>query len=356
MQSKLHPSPSTGGIFPNFLGIICSVTLVCLFFKYASEIWGLEASIVSAEPKITEISWEIAPEVLPVVDKSYVEANPNIPNNKPDETKFFSFRDQQAANPLKPSDFQKSSIPFAQGDSENLKLIKNQNLRSKEIKDSSHRSLSEMQTNRSSQTKTGSNSAENKLITSKPEITKGKQLESFHAVKDQTENQQKIIKLGAKVLTNAKKKKSSHQKRKPDQKKIGKRPKVSSHLLNGPILKSKNKAARIGELAIDCKLHPYGVYVQQMLQAIEAQWQQLVIGSISYIRKDKIPAKIEYKFVLTSKGKVVDLKKIDSQEDSLASDLCRQSISSRAPFGAWSEEMINELGTSDVITIKFSYH
>ena len=31
--------------------------------------------------------------------KKFVEANPNIPENPPDEVKQFSFRDQQAAQP-----------------------------------------------------------------------------------------------------------------------------------------------------------------------------------------------------------------------------------------------------------------
>ena len=356
MQPKLYPSPSTGGIFPNSLGIVCSVSLVCLFFKFVTGIWDNHIKFAVNEPNITEIYWEIAPPLLPIADKQYVEANPNIPINKPDETNFFSFRDQQAANLLVHNEFQNSSIPFSRGDSENLKLIKNQDPRLREKHTPSNRKINEVQTKNSSKTKNDSNFPSNQLSPSKPEIKKKNLPESFYSVKEKTENQEKIIKLGAKGQKNPVGTKNNQQNFNLDQKQIKNRPRISAHLLNGPILKSKSKNLSVGEVAIDCKLHPYGVYVQQMLQAIEAQWQQLVTGSIPYIKRDRLPSNITFSFELTLNGKVKNLKKLGSSDDSLATDLCRQSISSRAPFGKWTGEMIKELGKSDIITIKFSYH
>ena len=122
-------------------------------------------------------------------------------------------------------------------------------------------------------------------------------------------------------------------------------------------MKSPSLAPRVGSLAIECKLHPYGVYLQQMLKSIEEQWGQLVRGSISYIRKEKLPGKITLQFKLTSEGQVTELRRIDLLPiNSLATDLCRQAISSRSPFGKWSQEMIHDLGDSDIVTISFIYH
>ncbi|HAU59881.1 MAG TPA: hypothetical protein DCW45_05895, partial [Opitutae bacterium] len=126
-------------------------------------------------------------------------------------------------------------------------------------------------------------------------------------------------------------------------------------VINGPVLRSATLAPRVGAIAVECRLHPYGVYVQQMLQAIEEQWGQLVKGSIEFIRREKLPNKVSYQFTLTAEGRIEHLVRVDKQENSLASDLCRQSISSRSPFGEWSAEMIHDFGESDVITIHFIY-
>ena len=134
------------------------------------------------------------------------------------------------------------------------------------------------------------------------------------------------------------------------------RPKLSPSVINGPVLRSATLAPRVGTIAVECRLHPYGVYVQQMLQAIEEQWGQLVRGSIEFIRREKLPNKVSYQFTLTAEGRIERLARLDKQENSLASDLCRQSISSRSPFGEWSAEMIHDLGESDVITIHFNYN
>ena len=46
-------------------------------------------------------------------------------------------------------------------------------------------------------------------------------------------------------------------------------------------MKSITSAPRVGTVAIECRLHPYGVYIQKMMQSIEEQWNQLARGSSS---------------------------------------------------------------------------
>ena len=81
------------------------------------------------------------------------------------------------------------------------------------------------------------------------------------------------------------------------------RPKVSPSVINGPVLRSSTLAPRVGTIAVECRLHSYGVYVQQMLQAIEEQWGQLVRGSVEFIRREKLPNKVTYQFTLDCRGK-----------------------------------------------------
>ena len=55
-----------------------------------------------SDPLLTETSIQWQSPELPEnqVKPAYVESNPNVPENNPDPTRRFSFRDQQAAQPV----------------------------------------------------------------------------------------------------------------------------------------------------------------------------------------------------------------------------------------------------------------
>ena len=140
-----------------------------------------------------------------------------------------------------------------------------------------------------------------------------------------------------------------------DQQKV--RPKLSHDVLSGPLLKSKSQAPRIGKVAIECRLNPYGVYMQQMLRSIENQWGELIRSSFRFMKQDQISPGVTYTFTLIKDGTIQGLSKTSKGDiNSLSSELCRQAIASRVPFGRWENEMIAEFGNSDQITITFSYH
>ena len=120
-------------------------------------------------------------------------------------------------------------------------------------------------------------------------------------------------------------------------------------------MKTLSNAPRIGTVAIESRLHPYGVYLQKMLKAIEEQWHQLAFGSMRFIQKDRLPGTLTLRFTLLSTGRIKDLSRLDSEGASLAAELCRQAIASRAPFGNWSKDMISDFGKFDEITISFTY-
>ena len=134
------------------------------------------------------------------------------------------------------------------------------------------------------------------------------------------------------------------------------RPKISPDLLRGPVMKTTSNAPRVGMLAVECRLHPYGVYVQEMLRSIEDQWQQLAYNSLSFIQRDRLKNRISYRFTLLADGSISNLKNLDSLgEFSLPAEICRQAIASRVPFGNWTPEMKDDFGESDTITIHFNY-
>ena len=121
-------------------------------------------------------------------------------------------------------------------------------------------------------------------------------------------------------------------------------------------MKTISSAPRIGAVAVECRLHPYGVYVQEMLRSIEDQWHQLANDSFSFLQRDKLKDKITFQFTLLADGTIIDLKKINENDKfSLPGELCRQAIASRVPFGIWTPDMVDDFGQSDVITIHFNY-
>jgi len=356
LQTKKYPSPSTGDVVSNFGGLIFAGIILFVLLSQLDEISRYDQRKGSKKQDITTVSIEIAP-AIPFKEKLlYIESNPDVHSNAPDQAKFFSSREQQSANLQNKKAVPNSDAPFINGNSQNFKIIKNQANHFAEKSAPPKKSKALTPINVSESESKGNNSPYLPLPISKPEIKQIKEQESYYSKKEKAENPQKIIKLGENTPNKSKGTASVNTRSKQNDRQIAQRPRISPQLLNGPILKSKSSAARIGEIAVDCKLHPYGVYLQQMLQAIESQWYQLVKGSLPYIQKDKIPPEIVYSFLLNSKGKLETLTSLGSQEDTLASDLCRQAISSRAPFGKWSEEMIKDLGETDLITIKFSYH
>ena len=81
---------------------------------------------------------------------------------------------------------------------------------------------------------------------------------------------------------------------------------------------------KIGKIAIDCRLNPYGVYMQEMLKSIENQWWSLYpirIGISNEITFQKNLLTVSP----TQIGQNRKLKEITkSQQTSLSSELCRQ--------------------------------
>ena len=128
-------------------------------------------------------------------------------------------------------------------------------------------------------------------------------------------------------------------------------------VLKGPTLRNVRNVPQIGKVAINSRLNPFGIYIQEMLKAIETQWAELISNSFRYLQRDHFSKSITYTFTLSNNGKISDLREItEAQAISLSSELCRQAIASRAPFGEWDLEMIEEFGQSDEISITFNYY
>lgn len=131
------------------------------------------------------------------------------------------------------------------------------------------------------------------------------------------------------------------------------RPRLSPKVLPGPLLDSQVYAARMGPVGFDAKFSQFGYYLSRMFETIQMQWYSLL--SDITIGQEKRPAIVVVEYVLDSEGRVLDTNVLETNAGQLGTLLCRDAIESRAPFGLWTEQMVDQLGDQTSIILKFIY-
>ena len=346
-NKTLSPIPNSGGFSSLLLG---SIAVLFCFVALQEAAPKLKSSFrpLNMKPTIEpEIQWEITPLLETQSKPKFVEANPNTPENPPDKVNQFSFRNQQSAQPEKNNKAKLAKTPNLKHSNNSQKILE----KNKEIKQ-------EKPTN-SPLTNLKNKSVQTSRIPQKSNPKKSKLLAQSDAQGIQSKKNENEVKPKDKnIIASLQIREQhplSHPSVKPSRLNQKTRPKLSTDLIHGPIMKSVTSAPRLGQIAIECRLHPYGVYVQEMLQSIEEQWNQLAKGSIQFLQHDRLPGRITLRFKLQANGQISNLSRIVKEGYSLAAELCRQAIASRVPFGEWTEKMVNDFGQSDEITLSFQY-
>ncbi len=131
------------------------------------------------------------------------------------------------------------------------------------------------------------------------------------------------------------------------------RKRLSPDVLPGPLMFSRNYAAIMGPLAMDSKFTQFGYYLRRMFDAIQLQWYSL-LEDITISQKDR-PAFVDVEYVINSQGIVTRATVVNTDASELSVLLCKDSIESRSPYGPWTEQMIEELGDETTITVRFRY-
>ncbi|MFP6855088.1 MAG: hypothetical protein VB980_04835 [Opitutales bacterium] len=302
-----------------------------------------------------EVSVDWVPYESPRISPRFVEANPEAPDNPPDETENFSFRDQQAAQPEAPLD--ESEAPKLEGDKpDTQKIIQSGEPAAPPPPLPALPSNSEAAKNFERGTPIGKED-QGKAKESPadlPEVDDPNGL-TIRKVKEQGEDDaskrtivlnQLPAPINAPPVTSA---------ASPNTPKPRPRLRLAPDLVRGPLMTTETNAPRLGTVAVECRLHAYGAYVQEMLQAIEDQWHKLGHGSRAFLNRNNLPPSVKLRFKLDSNGRIHDLTKLDRYRPSLGSEICRQAIEAQAPYGKWTEEMIRDFGGEDEIKITFNY-
>jgi hypothetical protein len=105
-------------------------------------------------------------------------------------------------------------------------------------------------------------------------------------------------------------------------------------------------------LAYDAKWSAYGEYIQRLIDAVQAQWERLIIRSPIYPTRGTT---VRVTFKINSSGNIPEIVKVESPGERTAEYLCISAITERAPYGEWSEDMIAALGREQEMTFRFFY-
>jgi hypothetical protein len=110
--------------------------------------------------------------------------------------------------------------------------------------------------------------------------------------------------------------------------------------------------SNIGAVAFSAKWNSYGAYLHKMLEAIQIQWDRILIDSHT---EPPSGTYVTVKFTLDSKGRITDISDVENTSSEQGKQSCLSAITITAPYGDWSDDMIAVLGQSQEITIQFYY-
>jgi len=133
------------------------------------------------------------------------------------------------------------------------------------------------------------------------------------------------------------------------------RPRLEPQQLRArPAIFTENLAgtANIGPTAIDARWSDYGQYLQQLIETVQIQWDRILIQSRIYPGSG---TNVSVKFVLNDRGEVARIVSVEGSSGEIGKQSCVSAITTRAPYGEWSDDMKRVLGAEQEMTFTFYY-
>jgi hypothetical protein len=110
--------------------------------------------------------------------------------------------------------------------------------------------------------------------------------------------------------------------------------------------------SNIGPIAIDAKWSNYGVYIQRLIEEVQVSWDKILDQS----RITASPGTVVFvTFHLNSKGEVTGMINHKSDSEGPHVEACISAITTPAPYGPWTDDMIAMLGNDQEMTFGFYY-
>lgn len=132
------------------------------------------------------------------------------------------------------------------------------------------------------------------------------------------------------------------------------RPQIVKQINSRPAIFQENKLGtqNIGNIGVDAKWSNYGQYLQKMIDTVQIQWERLLLESKIYPGAGK---QVRVVFRMDKEGQISQIVSVEGTAGTQAERACTTAITSRAPYGTWTDDMIAVLGESQEMTFTFYY-
>ena len=347
------------------MALIITILLhVLVIVSLPESLFMSQSSPENQQEEILEVVIE------PPEESRYVEANPDVPENEPDNKRNYSFRSQQAAD-QNPED-SLSDTPDVESeadiedDADVRKVVQGSVEQNEPIPlESGVYSLNgNSEASEDSQADAGSPVMPlPSVLPPPPSMTQepvsedgsGSSFEFTDTGKEIVENTEpnSQINLYRTDATQQNQKNSAEATDRESQNRPlpRKRLKLPPELTYGQLTRPKSSVSRRGTLAIDATFSQFGEYEQRFYAAVQAVWYQ----EIEFYQPIDIAARVVVSFRIKSDGSVEDVTVLNSTAGEIATWICETALTKPSPFGVWTEEMIQVFGRERVMEVAFYY-
>jgi hypothetical protein len=338
------------------IGILGTVLLHLIILLLAPRLLQTpySASKAPARQPPRTFSIEIAPDAFaqkpppkPPSPLKYVEANPNAPDNVPDKTNNFSFMNQQVAQE-KPTPKGKSEAPALQG----RKDIQEAQIVSGQLTKPEPPSPVSAPEQKLPPSKAAPRRQQNPLAGD--ESQKGTDVNGFGSDHSKVMENPQNVPDEVKGVKNAPQVEGATawmpqiDPRHPQ-------PRRSLQTLHvRPAIFADNQfgTENIGPIAINAKWSNYGEYLKRLIEEVQVSWDKILDQS----QISASPGTVVFvTFHLNSKGEVVGTISHKADNDGPHVEACISAITTPAPYGPWTDDMVAMLGTEQEMTFGFYY-
>ena len=340
------------------IGVMGVLVIHILLWLLAPYFLRLDAGAIANRPHAAprEFSIELAPETFakappkPPPPSKFVETNPDAPENTPDKTENFSDRNQQVAQE-KPTPDGRSDRPAIDGkkDFQNNQIVSGQLSKPVELMEA----FPPVEVAPPEPVVTTPKAEQNPLTGF--EKKEGETKESFGSnitkIPDNTRPVPNRVE-GAKdvpLIEGATAMQPSIDPKRPRA-----RPQVVKQQQVRPAILAENKfgTSNIGPVAYDAKWSSYGSYLQRLIEAVQFQWERILIEGKTYPPSGTT---VSVKFILDSEGRIARIVDVENHSTEQGRNACISGITDRAPYGPWTDDMKAVLGEQQELTFSFYY-
>ncbi|ATC65844.1 hypothetical protein CMV30_18870 [Nibricoccus aquaticus] len=342
------------------IGLVLSLIVWCgllFLFLVAAKHFnaGVDPSTTFAEAKKPEFSIELAPEEFVMPQKEppppdrFVETNPDAPENVPDKTVNVGAHNQQVAQE-KPTPDGKSDTPATEGkkDFESSAIVSGDLTPpeaqppplpppSPEIMQAIQEAQAQREQNPLAGTEkiTGESVSGYGFNIAKPSVETPTDVpKKVEGVKDAP------LIVGAPQMAVPR---INPQQPMP-------RPKINTRARPAILADNKFGTQNIGAVSFDARWSNYGQYLQQLIETVQVQWERLLRDSGAYPPSG---SQVTVKFRLITDGSVDEIVSVEGSGGKQYEQICIAGITTRAPYGKWTDDMIAMLGQSQELTFTF---